>query len=123
MQNFSALVLSKDLDIIQLCQQLGSDLGLKVISKPDLATFLLELQEHDYQVALFDCLHMDDASLKWVKIVRKTRPKIPLIIFSDEVNRKMGGKIYDTGSFYLCERPVQNEVFRSVLNAAIKSVG
>jgi hypothetical protein len=66
---------------------------------------------------------MDDTSLKWVKIVRKTRPKIPLIIFSDEVNRKMGGKIYDTGSFYLCERPVQDEVFRSVLNAAIKSVG
>ena len=86
---------------------------------PELAGFLLALQEKDYEVALFDCIHVDDITLNWVKVVRKIRPKLPLIIFSDEVNPKTGGKIYEEGTFHLCLRPVQKKVLRQVLSAAI----
>ncbi len=116
-----AIILSQDLEIIRLCDELGSEIGMRIDHIRDLAEFLLALQEKDYEVALFDCIHMDDVSLNWVKVVRKIRPKLPLIIFSDEVNQKTGGKIYEEGTFHLCIRPVQKKVFRQVLSAAIDS--
>jgi DNA-binding NtrC family response regulator len=115
----NAIVMSQDFDIISLCEDLGDELGVKMENKPDLANFLLALQEKDYQVALFDCTHMDATGLRWVKVIKKTRPKIPLIIFSDEVDQKMGGKIYHEGIFYLCVRPVRREVIKNAFSAAI----
>jgi DNA-binding NtrC family response regulator len=117
--NFSyAIILSQDIEIIRLCDEVGDEIGMKMEHMPELAGFLLALQEKDYEVALFDCIHMDDINLNWVKLVRKIRPKIPLIIFSDEVNQRTGGKIYEEGTFHLCLRPVQKKVFRQVLSAA-----
>ncbi len=115
----SAIILSQDLEIIRLCDEVGDEIGMKMERIPELADFLLALQEKDYEVALFDCIHADDITLNWVKVVRKIRPKLPLIIFSDEVNQKTGGKIYEEGTFHLCIRPVQKKVFRQVLSAAI----
>ena len=114
-----AIILSQDLEIIRLCDEVGDEIGMKMERIPELADFLLALQEKDYEVALFDCIHADDITLNWVKVVRKIRPKLPLIIFSDEVNQKTGGKIYEEGTFHLCIRPVQKKVFRQVLSAAI----
>ena len=121
MKFYYAIILSQDLEIIRLCDEVGDEIGMKMERIPELADFLLALQEKDYEVALFDCIHADDITLNWVKVVRKIRPKLPLIIFSDEVNQKTGGKIYEEGTFHLCIRPVQKKVFRQVLSAAINS--
>jgi len=59
--------------------------------------------------------------LKWIKVIKRIRPKIPLIIISEEVDQKTGGKIYDEGTFYLCVRPVRREVIRNALSAAIST--
>jgi DNA-binding NtrC family response regulator len=107
-----AIMLSQDVEIIRLCDEVGDEIGMKMECITELADFLLALQEKDYEVALFDCIHMNDINLNWVKVVRKIRPKLPLIIFSDEVNQKTGGKIYEEGTFHL---------FRHVLSAAIDS--
>jgi len=114
-----AIILSQDIEIIRLCDEVGDEIGMRMERIPELADFILALQEKDYEVALFDCIHADDITLNWVKVVRKIRPKIPLIIFSDEVNKKTGGKIYEQGTFYLCLRPVQKKVLRKVLSAAL----
>jgi DNA-binding NtrC family response regulator len=114
-----ALILSQDIEIIRLCDEVGNEIGLKMERIPELADFILALQEKDYVMALFDCIHVNELTLNWVKVVRKVRPKLPLIIFSDEVNQKTGGKIYDEGTFYLCLRPVQKRVLHNVLSAAL----
>jgi DNA-binding NtrC family response regulator len=115
------IILSHDQKIISMCKDLGAEVGMKVSSKSNLANFLLSLQENDYQVAMLDCNHMDSENLKWVKVVRRIRPKIPLIIFSDEVDQKTGGKIYDEGTFYLCIRPVNKRILHDILSAALAS--
>jgi DNA-binding NtrC family response regulator len=123
MKTTYSIIKSHDTEIITLCEDIGSEIGMKVASKPDLANFLLELQENDYQVAIFDCTNMDFNCIKWVKVVRRIRPKIPLIIISDKVDQRTGGKVYEEGTFYLCILPVQKELLRDVLCAAIASYG
>ena len=115
-----AIILSQDIEIITLSERIADEMGMKIVSKPDLSNFLLELQDNDYQIAMFDCTHMDAENLKWVKVVRRIRPKIPLIILSDEVDQKTGGKIYEEGVFYRCTRPIDKNVLRNVLTAALK---
>lgn len=116
-----AIIGSKDSEIISLCKDVVKEIGMKIVNKHDVAHFLLDLQENDYQVALFDCKNMEVDCLKWVKVIRRTRPKIPLIIISDNVDQKTGGKVYEEGTFYLYILPLQKEVLRSILSAAIAS--
>jgi DNA-binding NtrC family response regulator len=123
MKTANSIIRSHDAEIISLCEDIGSEIGMKVKSKPDLANFLLDLQENEYQVAIFDCTNMDSNCLKWVRVVRRIRPKIPLVIISDKVDQRTGGKVYEEGTFYLCILPVHKELLRDVLCAAIASYG
>ncbi len=114
-----SIILSNDPEIIKVCKELGDEIGVNVISQPDLANFLLGLQDKDLQVAMLDCTHLETQMLKWVKVVKRIRPKIPLIIFSKKVDKKTGGKLYDEGTFYLCLKPVKKNLLRDVITAAL----
>lgn len=123
MDSYHAIVLTNDMDIITLCKSIGEEIGIEIVYKADLANFLLGIQENNYQVALFDCPNPNSECLKWIRIIRKIRPKIPLIIFSDHVDRTTGAKIYEAGSFYLFLKPVHKQVLRHVFFAAISYMG
>ncbi|MCK5086979.1 MAG: hypothetical protein KAQ90_05635 [Melioribacteraceae bacterium] len=118
---YYGIVLSQDSKTISLCEDVGKELGLKNIYKHNLANFLLSLHENDFHVAVFDCTDMDKNNIEWVKVIKKTRPKIPLIVFTSESEQKGGGKMYEEGTFYFCTTPVHKEVLRNVLSAAIAS--
>jgi DNA-binding NtrC family response regulator len=118
---YHGIVLSHDSKTISLCEVVGKELGLKNIYKHNLANFLLSLQENDFHVAVFDCTDINNNNIEWVKVIKKTRPKIPLIVFSSESEQKRGGKMYEEGTFYFCITPVHKEVLRKVLSAAIAS--
>jgi len=115
------LVLSQDSETITLCERVGKEIGLKIIYKHDLANFLLSLQENDFHVAVFDSTDSEKNNIKWVKVIKKTRPKIPLIVLTCESDQKGGGKMYEEGSFYFCTRPIHGDILRNVLSAAIAS--
>ena len=118
---YSGIVLSQDSKTISLCEDVGNELGLKNIYEHNLANFLLSLQENDFDVAVFDCADIDTKNIEWVKVIKKTRPKIPLIVFTSESKQKGGAKMYEEGTFYLCIRPVEKSLFTNILSAAITS--
>jgi DNA-binding NtrC family response regulator len=116
-----SIIRNDDSEIISLCKDVVKEIGMKIVNKHDVEHFLLDLQETDYKVAIFDFRNMDVGCLKWVNVIRRIRPKIPLIIISDNVDQKTGGKVYEEGTFYLYILPVQKEVLRNILLAAIAS--
>lgn len=115
-----AIILSHDEEIVSVCGLLGKELGMEIENHEELANFLLQLQDKDFHVAMYDCNHINSDVLKWVKIVRRIRPKIPLIIFSDDVDQETGGNAYDEGIFYLYVRPVVKSVLNKVIKAALE---
>lgn len=123
MKSLHAILLSQDLELLSLCERISQDISLPIENKSNLANFLLDLQENEYQLAMLDCKHMDSENLKWVKVVHRTRPKIPLIIISDNVDQKTGGRVYEEGTFYLYQRPIVAETFTEIILAAIKPYG
>ncbi|TFH00929.1 MAG: hypothetical protein E4H13_06200 [Calditrichales bacterium] len=118
MYSSKAVLLTHDREFIHLCKNAGDKLDMKIEVLSDMVSFLLNLQDNDYRVMIIDCSQMDQTSLKWIRVAKKIRPKVSLIIYCHTVNQKLGGEIYDSGAFYICESPVDQKLFQSILMAA-----
>jgi DNA-binding NtrC family response regulator len=122
MPQYRGLIFSKDKTIITLCEETCPVDGVVWCSQQNLADFFLELFDNDFQVILFDCNRLETDCLQWVSFVRKLRPRVPLITVSDQCGKDKGrgAKLLQEGVFYICQRPVSEEVLTKVLASAIK---
>jgi len=117
------IIQSCDQELIALCHEIGREIGLSVTVAPTIPSFLLALHEDDFSIAILDCVNSGTAILDWVRLIRRLRPKVPLIVICDQIDQTMGGKIHEQGVFYLYIRPVHQEILRDVCVAALKQTG
>jgi DNA-binding response OmpR family regulator len=120
MQTSRGIIRSKNSETVALCQDIGRQIGMIMTIKQEVANFLLDLQENDYQVAIFDCNQDGYDCLKWVKFIRRWRPKIPLIVLCNEIDKNAGAQMYEEGILYLGLRPLDREILLSVFTAVLK---
>jgi DNA-binding NtrC family response regulator len=120
MHTYCGIVQSKNPETVTLCAEISEQLGMTMTIKQDVANFLLDLQEGDYRLAIFDCDKAEHESLKWVKFIRNMRPKLPLIVLCEEIDKKTGAQMYEEGIFYLGLHPLDRESLFSVFEAVLK---
>ena len=113
----SAIILSTDEETISICSDCTRELEMDLVCKGDFPSILLELQENDYQVIFCDCSDNSQKCSNWIKVIKKIRPKVPLIVFTREINKSTGGKLYQEGIFNLCEKPLNKNYLKEVLSA------
>ena len=118
-ENVSAILLTQDKEIISLFSSTASELQTKIVEKPDFASFILEMQENDYALAICDCSKGFSECLKWVKVIKKIRPKVPLIVISSEIDKTSGGKLYEERIYHLCEKPLDKDYLKEILSASL----
>ncbi|NOZ62978.1 MAG: hypothetical protein GXO74_15085 [Calditrichaeota bacterium] len=111
---------SQNIETIQLCYEVADELGFKLLLEEKIEDFLLAIQQSEYQVILFDLELGSWDSLKSIKLIRRMRPKIPLLVFASGLNRKFGGKILSEGVFQLMAPPLNKEQLIMSLGAAFK---
>lgn len=85
----------------------------------DDADLLLEAIEGDYQAIIFDLQNSILDGLKMVKILKKIRPKISLVVISDNPSKKLGGQILQQGVAYYTVKPFRPEAIKQ---AVLKSL-
>ena len=117
----SAIILSTDNETTSICSESSSDIGMVLVIKNDFPSFVLELQENDYTVILCDCSESLQKCVQWTKIIKKMRPKVPLIVISNEIDKSTGGNFYQEGVFHLCEKPVNKEYLKEILSATLNN--
>ena len=117
----SAIILSTDEETISICSECTRELEMDLISNRDFPSILLELQENDYKVILCDCSDNLQKCSNWIKVIKKIRPKVPLIVFTKEIDKSTGGKLYQEGIFDLCEKPLCKDYLKEVLSAILTS--
>jgi DNA-binding NtrC family response regulator len=115
----STIILSTDEETISVCSKCARELGMELICKQDFPCMLLELKENDYKVALCDCSDNFQKCSNWIKVIKKIRPKMPLIVFTQELDKSTGGKLYQEGIFHLCEKPLNKDYLKDVLSAIL----
>jgi DNA-binding NtrC family response regulator len=102
----SAIILSSDEETISICSKCTHELDMDLVCKTDFPSMLLELQKNDYKVILCDCSDKLQKCSNWIKVIKLIRPKVPLIVFTQEIDKTTGGKLYQEGIFDLCEKPL-----------------
>jgi DNA-binding NtrC family response regulator len=113
----SAIILSTDEETISVCTKCTRELEMALVLKNDFPCMILELQENDYKVILCDCSENFQKCSNWIKVIKKIRPKIPLIVFAEEIDKSTGAKLYQEGIFDLCEKPLSKDYLKEVLSA------
>jgi DNA-binding NtrC family response regulator len=113
----SAIILSTDEETISVCSKCTRELEMALVLKKDFPCMILELQENDYKVILCDCSENFQKCSNWIKVIKKIRPKIPLIVFTEEIDKSTGAKLYQEGIFDLCEKPLSKDYLKEVLSA------
>ncbi len=98
---------------------------LRMLSKPTVTVdsvtededVLLQMLEKDYDALIVDLDMLSFDGLKMVKILRRMRPKVPLVVISNDPSKELGGKILQEGVIYYAVKPVHLEaVKQAVLN-------
>jgi DNA-binding NtrC family response regulator len=117
----SAIILSTDDETISVCAKCTRELEMALVIKKDFPCMILELQENDYKVILCDCSENFQKCSNWIKVIKKIRPKIPLIVFTEEIDKSTGAKLYQEGIFDLCEKPLSKDYLKEVLSAILTS--
>lgn len=120
---YSAIILSTDEETISVCSKCTGELEMDLVCKRDFPCMILELQENDYKVILCDCSDNFQKCSNWIKVIKKIRPKIPLIVFTQVMDKSTGGKLYQEGIFDLCEKPLSKDYLKEVLSAILTSSG
>lgn len=111
---------SEDKIVVRDCQEVSRQIDVLLTVENEMSEFLLKLQSNNYHVALFDCFKADKESFKWVKIIRKLRPKLPLIVLCREVDDQIAAKMYEKKIFYLGLLPIPRDTLGEVMTSALK---
>ncbi|MBT3251375.1 MAG: hypothetical protein HN641_04380 [Candidatus Marinimicrobia bacterium] len=119
MKYYKGIILTQDADLTAVFKKSGDELNLKFESNPDISDYLLKVWDNGFSVIVFDCDQLEQESLKWIKIIRRIRPKLPLIVISKDFDPQVGGEIYDEGTFYYQQQPVSELVLSEVLSGAL----
>ncbi len=116
---FRGIILSSDETIIAQCLEICSEVGIALVKKKEFAGFILDLQENDYDMILCDCNEIFSVCYNWVKIIKRINPKTPLIIVNEATTPQEGGILYQEGIFNLTEKPLDNNIIKEIITAAI----
>lgn len=90
------------------------------MKQSDLTNFIFELQQEILDLIVFDSDTSLDSYFKHIKIIKRIKPKVPLIIVSSNIEKLDGGKIYEEGVFHLAQKPLSKINLREVILASFK---
>ncbi len=116
---FRGIILSSDETTISQCLEICSEIGIALVKKKEFAGFILDLQENDYDMIVCDCSESFSVCHNWVKIIKRINPRTPLIIVNENTSPQEGGILYQEGIFNLTEKPLDNNIIKEIITAAI----
>jgi two-component system response regulator YesN len=86
----------------------------------DSGDLLLKILDKDIDLAIIDenLAGMDGAKL--IKIIKKSRPRIPLIIISSGDSKEELARVLEQGVFYFIIKPINAEELKEAVESGLK---
>ena len=86
----------------------------------DSGDLLLKILDTDIDLAIIDENLAGMVSSKLIKIIKKSRPRIPLIIISSGSSREEFARVLEQGIFYFIMNPINGEELRRAVESALR---
>ena len=84
------------------------------------ADLLLKILDKDIDLAIIDENLAGMAGSKLVKIIKKSRPRIPLIIISSGNSKEELARVLEQGVFYFIIKPINGEELIEAVDSGLK---
>ena len=99
------LIGSNNKSIIAKIKEVAVNQEINIRTEQKIEDFLLNVQAQDYRAILFDINMSCYEAIKTIRLIRRMRPKIPLIVLMDKIDKKIGGQILNEGVFHIILDP------------------
>jgi DNA-binding response OmpR family regulator len=116
------LVACRDELCLERLKELLSFEQLTFITIDEDTDLLLEILDRDYALIIYGLEKSDPQGLKMIRILRKMRPKVPLIVISDDPCEELGGKVLHEGVIHYAVRPFNPAAIKNAITTAIGTV-
>ncbi len=113
------LIGSKNKSIIAAIKEVAVNQEISISTEQRIEDFLLDIQEQDYKAILFDINLTCHEAIKTIRLIRRMRPKIPLIVLLNKIDKKSGGQILNEGVFHMILSPNKRNL-AAALSAVLK---
>lgn len=114
----SILLLSNNIEHRQQIQEICNQLQLDLSEMSNVIDFIFEVEKKDYQTLFIDG-SPDEEYLKLVQILKKIRPRIPIVFITDNDHKENLQKIYNEGVFYIYTAPLNKDILIEVIKSSI----
>lgn len=114
------LVQTLDTELETLCRKAGKTASIQLQFERSIAEFLVALHDRGFDLAVLDFEKPATEQTAWVKLIRRLRPKLPLIVVCDQIDHVLGARLHELGIFYLGCRPLHQRIMHEVFTAALK---
>lgn len=114
----SILLISNNTHNQKLIQEICDKMSFGLTIKRTITDFILELEDQVYQSVIIDC-NLEDDLIKIVRIIKKIRPRLPIIFISKNDNKEELQKVYNEGVFYVYVLPLDRDILIEVLKSSI----
>ncbi len=86
----------------------------------DSGDLLLKILDRDIDLAIIDGNLAGMVGSKLIKIIKKSRPRIPLIIISSGKSKEELARVLEQGVFYFIISPINGAELRQAVESALK---
>jgi DNA-binding response OmpR family regulator len=86
----------------------------------DCGDLLLNTLDKDIDMAIIDENLHGMAISKLIEIIKKSRPRIPLIIISSGDSREEFARVLEQGIFYFIMKPINGEELKTAVESALR---
>jgi len=102
--------------INSVCEKLNY--SLKIVQ--ELEDFILEIEAANYFTVIINCADEASHCLKRIQMVKRMRPKTPMIVIAEDLPNEILREIYSEGIFYFYSLPFKGESMKQVIESAVK---
>jgi len=118
--NGSILIGSSDRDLLEgLDGFISANFGRKVVCVDETSDFLLEILDKRVDLTIIDVNLNGLPAAKTIQIFKKCRPRVPVIVISDDYSVETGSSIMEHGIFYYLYKPLNKDNLREIVQSAL----
>jgi len=115
------LIVTSELSIRQQILSRVSAKGYQTVAAERCCDALLAVVEQNVGLVIIDLSIDEPAGVKTVEILRKIRPRLPLVVLSGDLSLEAGRQVLQHGIFYYLLKPFDCEEFDQVVQIALTS--
>jgi len=97
-----------------------SDFRKNVLSVTETSDLLLEILDKRVDLTIIDVNLKGLPTTKAIQILKKCRPRMPVVVISDDYTVATGSSIMELGVFYYMYKPIDLDSFKEIVDSALR---